>query len=148
MVNMSQDDFGDDWVRPIEQDEDFYSDEMGNILHSVSAAEREKVTCYYKSFRGKPDPEFDERCAACDGYPIVQGCTKYTTKEHIDSFYKKHGIVNPNQPIKPVPTGLDDLEQFGGLNAGRTPVQDSDRREPPKTLDNIDSWQGPSTFGN
>jgi hypothetical protein len=71
--------------------------------------------CYYKSFKSRvPDQEFDERCLACDGYPAA-GCSKYTTKEHVEEFNRKYGIINLNEPRKPIPTGLDDLEQFGGF---------------------------------
>lgn len=128
---MSQDDFGDDWVtRPIEQDEDFFNEEMGNILHSVSAVEREKVTCYYK-LRGilPSEPEYAVRCPTCNGFPIKEGCVNYVTQDHIEGFQKRFGI---NRKTSDVPTGLDDLDQ----------------QFPPKTLDDIGSWRGPATFGN
>jgi hypothetical protein len=56
--------------------------------------------CYYKSFKqSHPDPEYGERCPACNGYPS-EGCYRYVTKKHIDDFYKKYGLVNIDEPIK------------------------------------------------
>lgn len=55
--------------------------------------------CYYKSFKSsRPDKEYDERCLNCDGYPD-EGCMKHTTREHVESFYSKYGLVNIDKPI-------------------------------------------------
>ena len=88
MVNMSLDDFGEDWIRPVEQEEDF-SEEMGNILHSVSPQEREKVTCYYKLQKRLPDIEYEAACESCEGFPIRTHCPYYTTQEHVEGFTKR-----------------------------------------------------------
>jgi hypothetical protein len=99
----------EDWgIRFVEHDEGF-------SFEDVSTEEREKVTCYYKFFRGKPDPEFDERCKTCEGFPYKEGCTKYTTREHIETFYKKHSLINSDIQVREVPTGLEDFEQGGGF---------------------------------
>lgn len=74
-------------MRPVEQDEEFFGEDMGNILHSVSVQEREKVTCYYK-LRGilPTEPEYALRCPDCNGFPLKEGCMRYTTQEHIEGF--------------------------------------------------------------
>ena len=124
-------------MQPIKQNEEFFTPELQEELQ---AAIRPADICYYKSFRGKPDPEFDARCDACNGFPYRNGCSKYTTREHIEDFYKRHSLINPNKPIKMTDaevsriTGLDDIEQFGGAI--------------PRTLDDIGSWRGTNTFGN
>jgi hypothetical protein len=48
--------------------------------------------CYHKFFKS------DERCLNCNGYPD-EGCMKYTTKEHVESFYSKYGLINIDRPI-------------------------------------------------
>lgn len=87
---MGLDDVGDDWVpRPVEQDEEFFTEEMGNILHSVSPQEREKVTCYYKLRKTLPDIEYEAACGECNGFPLRTHCPHYTTEEHIQGFPKR-----------------------------------------------------------
>jgi hypothetical protein len=69
-------------------------------------------TCYYKSFKSsRPDPEYNERCKTCNGFPD-EGCFRYITKSHVESFYEKYGIQNTD---KPIPTGLESLEDGGGF---------------------------------
>ena len=128
---MGAEDFGDEYeMRPIEQDEEFFGSEFNDMLISFPREEVEKVTCYYK-LRGilPSEPEYAARCPDCDGFPVRDGCVRYVTRDHIEGFPKRFGFSNT--PEQTVPTGLDDLDQ----------------QFPHKTLDDIGSWRGPSTFG-
>lgn len=66
--------------------------------------------CYYKFFKGRPDPEYDGRCETCNGYP-KEGCFKYTTREHVEEFYRKYSIIGSEIPIK----SLDTFGDGGGI---------------------------------
>jgi hypothetical protein len=49
----------------------------------------EKICAWKLENRDKPE------CVSCDGYP-VQGCTGYTTVEHLKQFNKIFGIPSEN----------------------------------------------------
>lgn len=81
------------------------------LPEEVKTVIRLEDICYYKLFRGKPDPEYDARCERCNGYPN-EGCTKYVTREHIDTFHKKYDIANHDQPREDIQDVIGRLESF------------------------------------
>jgi len=84
----------EDWgIRFVEQDEGFSFE--GFNFEDVSTEE----TCYYKTIKRLPDIEYEDKCAACDGFPVKEGCVYYTTKDHIDSFVGKFGLIS-DSPVK------------------------------------------------
>ena len=94
---MSNKDYGDDEMRPIEQDEEFFNNEFHDMLIYFPKEEIEKVTCYYKLKKILPsEKEYSTKCPVCDGFPIKDGCMRYTTEEHIKTFPEKFGLNKSN----------------------------------------------------
>lgn len=80
------DDFDYD-MRPVEQDEEFFHEEFNDMLANIP--ERERVACYYKLIKRLPDIEYEAKCAECDGFPVRDGCVRYTTHDHIKNFVER-----------------------------------------------------------